>query len=171
MSSEKRPQVLWWVAGIATVATFVADFVVERGTSGALRIAGVCLALLAPVFFVPPFFLLKRHGRVETGQSYFCTTRVVDRGVYGIVRHPQYVGYSLVASGFAMRTQNVVSWALAAVAVAFFYLQAMGEERFCVRQLGAEYAAYMKRVPRFNFVVGLLRHLKRGSRSGSQDIA
>ncbi len=156
---------------MATVATFVADFVVERGSNGVLRIAGVCVALLAPVFFVPPFFLLKRHGGVETGQSYFCTTRVVDRGVYGIVRHPQYVGYALLAVGFAMRTQNVVSWALAGIAAAFFYLQARNEERFCVRGLGAEYAAYMKRVPRFNFVVGLLRHLRRGSRNGNQGIA
>jgi protein-S-isoprenylcysteine O-methyltransferase Ste14 len=160
-SDERRPQALWWVAAIATVATFVAYLVVERGTDGALRIAGVVVLLLAPLFFVPPFFLLQKHGRVETGQSYSFTTRVVDRGVYGVVRHPQYVGYALLAIGFAMRTQHIVSWALAVLAVAFFYLQALKEERFCVRQLGAEYAAYMKQVPRFNFVAGLLRYLTR----------
>jgi len=164
-ADEKRPQLLWWVAGIATVATLVADFVLERGTGGALRIVGVCVVLLAPVFFVPPFFLLKKHGGVEPGQSYFCTTRVVDRGVYGVVRHPQYVGYSLLAIGFAMRTQHVVSWALAALAAAFFYLQARREDRFCAWQLGVDYAAYMARVPRFNFVLGLVRLLRRRSRS------
>ncbi|UCC82113.1 MAG: isoprenylcysteine carboxylmethyltransferase family protein [Gemmatimonadota bacterium] len=161
MSSEdKRPRALWWVAGIATVATFLADLVVERGANSGLRIAGVVLLLLAPFFFVPPFFLLKKHGRTETGQSYFCTTRVVDRGVYGVVRHPQYVGYALLALGFAMRTQNIISWISAGVAVAFFYLQALAEERFCAGQLGAEYAAYVKRVPRFNFAFGLLRYLR-----------
>jgi protein-S-isoprenylcysteine O-methyltransferase Ste14 len=159
-ADERRPQALWWVAGIATVATFIADLVVERGTNGALRIAGVVALCLSPFFFVPPFFLLKRHGRVEKGRSYFSTTSVVDRGVYGVVRHPQYVGYALLAIGFAMRTQNAVSWALAGLAAAFFYLQAVAEERFCVRQLGAEYAAYMQRVPRFNLVVGLLRNLR-----------
>lgn len=158
-SDKKRPLALWWVGGIATVATFVADLVVERGTNGTLRMAGVVVLLLAPFFFVPPFFLLRKHGRVETGQSYFCTTMVVDRGVYGVVRHPQYVGYALLAIGFAMRTQNIISWVFAGVAVAFFYLQALSEERYCARQLGAEYAAYMKRVPRFNLVVGFLRNL------------
>ncbi len=152
---------------MATVALFVADLVVERGTNGALRLAGVVVLLLAPFFFVPPFFLLKKHGRAEAGQGFFCTTRVVDRGVYGVVRHPQYAGYALLAIGFAMRTQNIITWALAAVAVAFFYLQALIEERFCARQLGAEYAAYMKRVPRFNFVVGLLRNLP-GKTQGSR---
>jgi protein-S-isoprenylcysteine O-methyltransferase Ste14 len=166
-SDEIRPQALEWIAGLATVATFVADLVVERGTNGALRLAGVVVLLLAPFFFVPPFFLLRKHGRAEPGQSFFCTTSVVDRGVYGVVRHPQYVGYSLLAIGFAMRTQNVVSWVLAGVAVTFFYLQAHMEERFCAMQLGAEYAAYMKRVPRFNFVVGLLRNLP-GKAQGSR---
>jgi protein-S-isoprenylcysteine O-methyltransferase Ste14 len=156
---DKRPQALWWVAGIATAATFFADLFVERGTNSGFRIAGVVLLLLAPLFFVPPFFLLKKHGRPETDRSYFCTTRVVDRGVYRVVRHPQYVGYALLAIGFAMRTQHVISWALAVVAVSFFYLQAVAEERFCVRQLGAEYATYVKRVPRFNFVLGLLKNV------------
>jgi protein-S-isoprenylcysteine O-methyltransferase Ste14 len=159
-SDEKRPQALEWIAGMATVALFVADLVVERGTNDGLRLAGIVVLLLAPFFFVPPFFLLKQHGRAETGQSYFCTTRVVDRGVYGVVRHPQYVGYWLLAIGFAMRTQNVVSWVLAVVAVAFFYLQALIEERYCARQLGADYAAYMKRVPRFNFAFGIFRYLR-----------
>jgi protein-S-isoprenylcysteine O-methyltransferase Ste14 len=62
--------------------------------------------------------------------------------------------------GFALRTQNVVTWVFAAVAVASFYLHALTEERFCARQLGAEYEAYMKRVPRFNFVYGLFRYLR-----------
>ncbi len=159
-SDEKRPQALWWVAGFATVATFFAELFVERGTNGSLHIAGVVLLLLAPFLFVPPFFLLKKYGRTEPGQSYFCTTKVVDRGVYGVVRHPQYVGYALLASGFAMRTQNIISWIFAGVAVAFFYLQALCEERFCSRQLGAEYATYMQRVPRFNLAFGLLRYLK-----------
>ncbi|NIN72957.1 MAG: hypothetical protein GTO46_13725 [Gemmatimonadetes bacterium] len=158
-SEENRPQALWWVAAIATVGTLVADLVVERGANSGLRIAGMILLFLAPLFFVPPFFLLMKHGRIEAGQSYSCTTKVVDRGVYGVVRHPQYVGYALLAIGFAMRTQHIISWALAMLAVAFFYLQALAEERFCVRQLGAEYAAYMKQVPRFNFVGGFIRSL------------
>jgi protein-S-isoprenylcysteine O-methyltransferase Ste14 len=163
-SEENRPQALWWVAAVATVATFVADLVVERGANSGLRIAGVILLFLAPLFFVPPFFLLRKHGRTEEGHSYFSTTRVVDRGVYAVVRHPQYVGYALLASGFAMRTQHIVSWVLAVLAVAFFYLQALAEERFCVRQLGPEYPAYMKQVPRFNFVVGFIRSLLKGTR-------
>lgn len=161
MSTEgKRPQAPWWIAASATVATFAADLIVERGTNGELRVAGVALLVLAPFFFVPPFFLLKKHGGTEDGGSYFSTTKVVDRGVYAVVRHPQYVGYALLAVGFALRTQAVVSWAAALVAVVFFYIQAVLEERFCAWQLGVDYAAYANRVPRFNFVTGLFRSLR-----------
>ncbi|UCC72996.1 MAG: isoprenylcysteine carboxylmethyltransferase family protein [Gemmatimonadota bacterium] len=162
---RRRPQLLEWVAGLSTVALLVADLFVERGTNDALRAIGVVALLLAPVFFVPPFFLLKKHGRVEEGRSFVYTTGVVDRGVYGIVRHPQYLGYILLALGFALRTQNIVTWALGAVAVAFFYLHALTEERFCAGQLGSEYAAYMSRVPRFNFILGLFIYLRSKIRS------
>ena len=55
----------------------------------------------------------------------------------------------------ARSTIEVVGLALGAAV--FFYVQAVAEERFCRRELGPEYDAYVERVPRFNFLLGLIK--------------
>src|SRR5579862_3335246 len=61
---------------------------------------------------------------------------IVDRGPYGIVRHPIYTGIILAA------------FATAAIMVLGFWIKARLEERFLREELGtASYDAYSRRVP------------------------
>ena len=53
---------------------------------------------LSALFGWLPVFTLRRHGRVPGGKAYVHTTRLVERGVYAIVRHPQYLAGVLLAS-------------------------------------------------------------------------
>ena len=46
--------------------------------------SGIILGLL-------PVFELRKKGGVKKGQSYVHTTKLVDTGIYSVVRHPQYV--------------------------------------------------------------------------------
>lgn len=126
---------------------------------------GAGFLVVSVFFFVPPFYLLGKHGRVEKGRHYFETTALVDRGVYGIVRHPQYLGYCLLVFGFILRSQRAVTGLLGGLAVVLLYFQALREERFCAMQLGAEYEEYSRRVPRFNFVKGIVNYLRRWLRA------
>jgi protein-S-isoprenylcysteine O-methyltransferase Ste14 len=139
----------------------VAAIVVPRGNSRALRAAGVTALIGSALFTIPPIFALKRHGQGEEAGSYMATSRVVDRGPYALVRHPQYLGYMLLAWGFALLTQHWAVIVLAAVGTLSFYLQALAEERACLAQFGASYAQYRERVPRFNVVLGVVRWLGR----------
>jgi protein-S-isoprenylcysteine O-methyltransferase Ste14 len=82
---------------------------------------------------------------------------VADRGLYAVVRHPQYLGYICLVLGFGAIDPHPLILALAGGAAVFFYIQAVLEERHCLEQMGADYADYMKRVPRFNLVLGLFR--------------
>jgi protein-S-isoprenylcysteine O-methyltransferase Ste14 len=50
---------------------------------------------------------------------------------------------------------------LALVGVASFYVQAIHEERICLAQFGESYGQYMRRVPRFNVLLGIVRLLQR----------
>jgi hypothetical protein len=72
------------------------------------------------------------------------TGAVVDRGVYAITRHPQYLGYMLLACGFALLSQHWLAILLAAVCVTCFYLQAVSEEEYCLAQLGSAYERYLQ---------------------------
>ena len=94
------------------------------------------------------------------------TNVVVDRGLYAIVRHPQYLGYMLLVLGFICLFQNPIIGALGALAIALFYGQVVREERHCIQKFGKEYEDYVQRVPRFNFILGIIRVLARRRANG-----
>jgi len=162
-ANDTRPWVCDMVAAAAFVALLVTDYFVPRGTNRSLHILGTIALLLSPVLMFAPFYLLKRHGALAEGASFFETTRVVDRGVYAVVRHPQYLGYIFLVLGFTLHSQHYLTAIIGGTAIVLFYVQSIREERFCARQLGAEYVAYMKRVPRFNILAGSIRYLRRRS--------
>ncbi|UCG85189.1 MAG: isoprenylcysteine carboxylmethyltransferase family protein [Gemmatimonadota bacterium] len=157
----RRPQLLDWSAGAAFLALIVLDRFIERGGSRLLYRLGIICLLAAPVLFIPPFVLLKKHGQVDAGRSFFCTKVTVDRGLYAVVRHPQYLGYILLALGFMLLSQHLATLSLGAIAIICFYLYTLEEEQFCVRRFGVAYEEYCRRVPRFNIVSGVIRYLVR----------
>lgn len=164
--TERQPHgsfALDWVGTIAVAILLVAQVLLPRGAVGWISACGTGALLLAPFFIVPPFVTLSRHGGVPSGRPYYDTTRIVDRGVFAIVRHPQYLGYILLAVGFALLSRHPLTLALAAVAVISFVLYTVREDRDCLRRFGQDYADYRRRVPRFNFVVGIIRLLARRS--------
>ncbi|UCF20313.1 MAG: isoprenylcysteine carboxylmethyltransferase family protein [Gemmatimonadota bacterium] len=154
----RRPWLAGAIATVGSIGVLVSALLHGRGNHGVPHVLGTAALILSAVFIFSPFYLLKRHGGVQAGSKYFDTTAVVDRGVYGVVRHPQYLGYMLLVSGFALRSQSFWTVMLALCANVFFYVQARKEEGFCVQSLGNAYEDYLKRVPRFNFVSGFLRH-------------
>lgn len=150
-----------WIASMAAVGVFATT---QLGDSwdwpGSTWLGVVCLAVALPLFSLP-FLHLSRHGASEAGKSFIHTTRVADRGVYAVVRHPQYLGYCLLVAGLASLSANPMSVTLSAVAIAGFAAQAVAEERFLVRRMGDAYVDYMGRVPRFDLLRGLWRWWRR----------
>jgi protein-S-isoprenylcysteine O-methyltransferase Ste14 len=74
--------------------------------------------------------------------------RIVDRGPYGVVRHPIYAGITLAALATAILRGTVVGVMGAALMILGCYIKARLEEHFLREQLGAEaYDAYARRVP------------------------
>jgi len=73
---------------------------------------------------------------------------IVDKGPYGIVRHPIYTG--IILAVFATAAIKGTGFALlgAAIMTFGFWIKARLEERFLRAELGAEsYDAYSRRVP------------------------
>ena len=152
------PKLFAWLASAVTVSLIIVTQFLPRGDDPYLRGTGVFVLLLAGVFIFGPFYLLTKHGGKD-GQTYMQARIVVDRGLYAITRHPQYLGYVFLACGFALLSQHWVAVLLAVVGATFFYLQAVREERYCLAQLGEPYEQYLGRVPRFNLILGII-HLR-----------
>jgi len=71
--------------------------------------------------------------------------RLIDSGVYGLVRHPIYTGILTAALGWGLATASPVALFAAVVLACFFDLKARREEAWLLAAYPA-YAAYRLRV-------------------------
>jgi len=72
---------------------------------------------------------------------------LITTGIYGHVRHPQYLGFILAALGLSIRTLRPVSL-LAWLTLTFGYVAlASYEERGLIKRHGEVYLDYMSRAP------------------------
>jgi protein-S-isoprenylcysteine O-methyltransferase Ste14 len=74
---------------------------------------------------------------------------LVTNGIYGLVRHPQYVGLFLVSIGLTIQWPTLVTLLLWPVMFIAYYRLALREERRMVELFGERYLEYKKRVPAF----------------------
>ena len=75
---------------------------------------------------------------------------VVQTGPYSVTRNPLYFFSSVAALGVGAQTGSlVVALACCIICIVSFHVVAMREERYLTAVLGAPYADYLKRVPRF----------------------
>ncbi|QRN84003.1 isoprenylcysteine carboxylmethyltransferase family protein [Chloroflexota bacterium] len=154
------PKIFAWLASLTLISIIAAAMLLPHGQYLPLKIAGVSILVIAAVFIFTPFFLLQKSGNASSKKSYMETTQVVDKGLYAITRHPQYLGYMLMSIGFACITQYWVIYLLATICIIFFVLQSIQEEHFCASQYGESYVDYLNRVPRFNIFLGLWRKIR-----------
>jgi protein-S-isoprenylcysteine O-methyltransferase Ste14 len=75
--------------------------------------------------------------------------RMACGGVYGLIRHSQYIGIMLAVFGQIVHWPTVVTLALFPVIVFVYVRLARREELDMIRRFDGAYKAYMQRVPRF----------------------
>ena len=90
------------------------------------------------------------------------TTVIVDSGTYGIVRHPQILGSILLMFASMLISQHWAAMIIGILASVWSYRQLLKEEKGLIVKFGDDYRSYMQKVPRMNFLVGLIRWLQRG---------
>jgi len=112
----------------------------------AVQLAGAALLLWTPWDFLEFVGLrqLLRHLRGEAPEG---PGPLFTGKAYAVVRHPLYLGCSLILAFHPTQTQN--SLASAAAVVAYFYVGTFFEERRMERRYGEAYREYRRRVPRF----------------------
>ena len=114
------------------------------------------------VLVMAPIVMFPKQGGVPRGKSFAYTTRIVDTGIYAVIRHPQYTGgiYAI----FVTTLLWYPHWLFAVLGVAgavITYLGIKEEDKRLVEKFGDDYTAYMRRVPAMNILLGIARAMQR----------
>lgn len=75
--------------------------------------------------------------------------RLATSGPYARVRHPQYVGFVLIMSGFLLQWPTLITLVMFPVLVYMYVRLARREEGEVLAEFGDEYRRYMARTPAF----------------------
>jgi protein-S-isoprenylcysteine O-methyltransferase Ste14 len=127
-----------------------------------LAYAGVGLYVFSGlVFGWLPVIEFRKKGGVKRGKSYINTTQLVDSGIYSIVRHPQYVTFILWAIAGMLLFQHWIVVLLGIPIMPLTYIDLIKADKDAIEKFGNDYKAYMKKVPRSNFLLGIIRRLRK----------
>jgi protein-S-isoprenylcysteine O-methyltransferase Ste14 len=166
--SQKWQNILWstliTILGIVCFPAnpLVLTGVIEVKSYPELFIIGWVVWAFGMVLVMAPIVMFPRHGGVTKRKSFVNTTRLVDTGIYAVVRHPQYTGgvYAIFLTTFLWYPHWLFG-VLGVVGTAVVYMGCREEEQRLIEKFGDAYIAYMKRVPRMNIFLGLFHLLQR----------
>ena len=117
------------------------------------------------LFLIPGFLLmtlsisaLRKYGEAEENKSWIKTTMLVDKGVYGVIRHPFSFGWIILIISLSMITQNWFSVLCMAVQIPLILVDVRYDEQSCITKFGVDYTSYKDNVKMFNIFSGLVRY-------------
>jgi protein-S-isoprenylcysteine O-methyltransferase Ste14 len=124
-------------------------------TFDALSVVGNLLCLVSLFLALLCFAALARSGKPEGFVER--TTVLVDRGLFGVVRHPLYLGLALWSISLVLQIQSMPAVLPGVVAFCCFWMAGKREDAFNAEKFGEAYREYMTRVPAWNLFDGLRR--------------
>ena len=130
-----------------------------KAGSASLTNLGWLVMWLSAIFGWLPIFTFRKYGEVGK-RGYVHTTRLVDRGLYAIVRHPQYLAGILLNLALILISQHLLVILLGLPAMVLMYIDIQKADQNEIEKFGDAYRDYMDRVPQINFILGIIRQLQ-----------
>jgi len=113
------------------------------------------------VFGTLPIIEFRKKGGVKKRKSYIHTSKLVDTGIYSIVRHPQYVTFILWAIAGILLFQHWIVIILGIPIIPLTYIDLIRADKDLIKKFGDDYRHYMGKVLRANFLLCIIRYLRR----------
>ena len=149
------------IVGILFISQIVLGFYLTNDSQiELLAYAGVALFFLSGYFGMAPVFEFRKKGGVKKKESYIHTTKLVDTGVYSIVRHPQFTTFMIWAIAAMLLFQHWIIIVLGIPIILLTYIDLLRADQRNIEKFGDDYKKYMQKVPRANFVLGIIRLLR-----------
>jgi len=153
---------LFAAAGALLLICWALLWVVGKPIWMPLVYAGWALLIAGLVLIAVPLLLLPRWGRSPRGGGVTQTTVLVRIGLYGVVRHPLYLGWILFFLALILFAQHWLVVLLALPGIVAVHQITIQEESRLVCKFGEAYIRYLKDVPRLNLLAGIISMARRG---------
>jgi protein-S-isoprenylcysteine O-methyltransferase Ste14 len=152
MRRETKDNIVMTILGIAFFLNLIAINLFPPIIKE-LVVVGYTILGIGALFFVLSVFTLRRKG----------VSNIVDSGIYGIVRHPMYLGGMMMFLSHIFFSQNwiVAIGTIAGIVCCYLIIQSADQRN--IEKFGDDYKRYMQKVPKINFLVGLIRLQRKNS--------
>ena len=151
------------IASVLYVACFscnplVLSGVLEVKSYLALFVIGWVVWAFGMVLVMAPIVMFPKRGGVPKGKSFVATTRLVNTGIYAVIRHPQYTGgiYAIFVTTLLWYPHWLFA-ILGVIGTILTYLSIQEEDKRLITKFGDDYRVYMNRVPGMNIFLGIIR--------------
>jgi protein-S-isoprenylcysteine O-methyltransferase Ste14 len=144
-----------WLLGyqnIYTLTYFLADLIGEQAFALVFHL--FILPFSSAIMIVGMLLIIAGWKEIHKAQNHLVTS-----GIYRYIRHPQYLGFLLIASGMNSQWITIPTLLLWPALVVLYYRLAKEEDRKMEEQFGEEYQKYKKAVPMFLPRITKRRHV------------
>ncbi|MFX1320409.1 MAG: methyltransferase family protein [Promethearchaeota archaeon] len=102
-----------------------------------------------------------RYGEIEKGECHIHTTRLVDKGIYAIIRHPYWLCWIFLSISLTLMSQYWLMVIFGIIICSIVYGETYLLDKGLIEKFGNEYKAYKEKVPRINLILGFIKYVKR----------
>jgi protein-S-isoprenylcysteine O-methyltransferase Ste14 len=159
---EKQGKTAFIVASTSFVLCWLLFFLFFHSPrSQILFILGNAAIGVGTLLIILAMRTLRQRGGPEKEEDFMGTTKVVQQGIYALVRHPLYLGWLLIYPAAMLVSQHWVIIVLGSIGMAAMVQITKAADQELIEKFGPAYEQYMQQVPRLNLLLGIVRKLRR----------
>ena len=121
----------------------------QKAISPVLQAIGTVLICVTLALALITFVTFRGKGKPKKGIEE--TTVLIEGAIFGVIRHPLYLGFTLWGISQILAIQSMISVVLGIIAIFCSWMAAKKEDEFNLKKFGNSYREYMTRVPMWNF--------------------
>ena len=129
------------------LATWIADTFFFHYTTFLNQYVPLAIRIPAGVVLLVLSVYLVRSGLAIVFGEQRDPPRVINKGVFNVVRHPVYLSEILLYLGLLMFSISLAAAVVWVIAIGFLHYISRHEEKLLLAHFGEEYAQYMRDVP------------------------
>jgi len=100
-----------------------------------------------------------KYGEAPQGKSHIYTTKLVDKGIFAIIRHPYWLSWILLSIALTLMSQHLTMIILALIICPTVYFETYNLDKGTIEKFGSSYKLYMNKVPRMNLIYGIFKYM------------